>query len=361
MSKVIIFGGSFDPIHSGHLFIAKKALAATKADKVIFMLAKNPRWKTPNVKAIDRLEMLKIAIEPYSQYEMSLLEYNSAAEINFTIDTVKTYKQQNREDDVVLLIGADQLDRLQDWKDIDELAKLARIAVYGRCSAYLHKENIERFNVLVIEGENIDVSSTDIRHLKDANAPKSVLKYILDNDLYFAHIVKERFSEHRYLHSCSVALLAYEIAQANNMNYSDAFIAGILHDIAKEIKKEDAVQFMQNKEKDNALLPKFTHHQFVGAYIAQEEFGITNQNILNAIKYHATGRDNMSELEKIIYASDKIDPLRGFDSEELINACCQNIDIGFMKVLQANKEYLLGKHLDIENPLTKACLDYYLK
>ena len=108
-------------------------------------------------------------------------------------------------------------------------------------------------------------------------------------------------------------------------------------------------------------MPEFSYHQFVGAYIAQEEFGIEDVFILDAIKYHATGRALMTNLEKIIYAADKIEPTRGYDSSALIEAMKKDYEKGFIEVLKHNKEYLLGQEKDIHNPLTDECMDYYLK
>ena len=108
-------------------------------------------------------------------------------------------------------------------------------------------------------------------------------------------------------------------------------------------------------------MPEFSYHQFVGAYIAKEEFGINDSYILNAIKYHATGRKHMTNLEKIIFASDKIEPTRPYDSSKLIEAMKNNYETGFIEVLKHNRDFLLDQGKNISNPLTDECLEYYLK
>ena len=72
-----------------------------------------------------------------------------------------------------------------------------------------------------------------------------------------------------------------------------------------------------------ADLPAFSYHQFIGSYIAKEEFKM-EKDVVEAIEFHATGNYPMSRLAKIIYASDKIEPTRGFDSSDLINSCLEN-------------------------------------
>ena len=94
--------------------------------------------------------------------------------------------------------------------------------------------------------------------------------------------------------------------------------------------------------------------------MAEKEFGIKDEEILGAIRFHATGKPHMSPLGKIIYCADKIDPLRGFNSRPLIKKCYQNYYLGFVVVLSANREYLLANGKDINNPLTDACMQLYL-
>ena len=117
---------------------------------------------------------------------------------------------------------------------------------------------------------------------------------------------------------------------------------------------------MERHFQEYADLPKFSYHQFVGSYIASQDFEIKDELILNAIKFHATGRDGMSWLEKVVYACDKIEPTRGFDSSNLIKAMMENYDLGFIEVLKANKEFLEKNRNDINNRLTHKCFTDYL-
>ena len=95
--KTIIFGGSFDPIHNGHIILAKTALKAINADKVVFLIAKNPRWKSKRTDDTHRFNMLSLAIKDYPNFEISRLELDSNEEVNYTFDTISRYKKEENE------------------------------------------------------------------------------------------------------------------------------------------------------------------------------------------------------------------------------------------------------------------------
>lgn len=358
--KTIIFGGSFDPIHNGHIEIAKMALETIKADRVIFMLAKKPRWKSINTNENHRLEMLRIALEGIKEFEISLLEYNSNVDVNYTIDTIKSFNKQEGEE-LYFLIGNDQLSKLHNWKDIDELSSLVQFICVDRKGDNINYHNIEKYHIKFFDKQISDTSSTSIRELKSVDVNEKVLRYIINNDLYFINKVRYYINDKRYDHSISVALLAYSIAKSNYLDCSKAFIGGLLHDIGKNVREDIQLKYMQkNYPEYTYSIHKALYHQYLSENIARNDFKVDDEEILDAIKYHATGKDNMSVYAKIIYASDKIDPLRGYDSSHLINACMDNIDSGFIKVLDENIEFLKKTNKEFSNPLTLKCIKYYL-
>ena len=102
--KKIIFGGAFDPIHNGHIRVAREASKKFNAT-VIFVPAKNPRWKEPTETSENRLEMLKLALKAVDfKYEIEEYELNSNAEVNYSIDTIKHLKEKYANDNLYLLI-----------------------------------------------------------------------------------------------------------------------------------------------------------------------------------------------------------------------------------------------------------------
>lgn len=365
MKNIYIYGGSFDPIHNVHLKIAKHF--ATKENSVVlFSVAKAPRWKQPSETASDRLNMLKLGLKEANieNYIIDKYELNSKSDVNYTIDTlkhiIKTYGEDNK---YYLIIGGDQVNKFDDWKSANEISKLSQIIYVKRKGIKLDKSLVKKYKMidsgLVVDG----TSSTAIRELKSLDIPESVLRYIEEHNLYFIKTVKDYLIEKRFIHSLSVAKLAYEIAKSNHIkNYDEFYIAGLLHDIGKYIPEKNTMTIINSHYKKEARdLSLKAYHQFVGEYIALKDFGITNKAILCAIRYHCSGSRNMSKMAKVIYAADKIDPNRGYDSKYMIDACMKDIDTGFELVLSENIKHLQSKGLDYNNHLTKACVNRYLK
>lgn len=365
MANYVIFGGTFDPVHNGHMRIAMAASLRLNAD-IIFVPARSPRWKNPITSAKHRLNMLKLAIKTScpSGSRIDEFELNSKADINYTIDTVKYFKKKYPEDNLFLIIGADQVNRFSEWKSAEELSSLATIVYVERPNYELDKKVISTYHMKSLRfSKSGDISSTDFRALKNVDVPPAVLKYIEDNRLYFFSILEEYLDENRLNHSIQVANLAYLIAIKNKIdNPEKAYIAGLLHDLGKTTKytRDDQISFMKKNYPEHLDLPSFSYHQFIGVYLAKELFRISDEDILNAIKYHCTGAKNMSTLGQIIYAADKIEPTRGFDSRWLINSCIKNYHQGFVDTLVDNKKYLLAHNKDITNKLTDECFNMYL-
>ena len=125
--------------------------------------------------------------------------------------------------------------------------------------------------------------------------------------------MKKTLPETRYRHSVNVANTAVALAMCYGKNIDRAYIAGILHDCAKAVPDEDRVRLtleagleVTDVEKRNPALL----HAKLGAVMAERDYGIRDSGILNAIRYHTTGRPVMTMLEKIIFVSDYIEPMR---------------------------------------------------
>ena len=360
----IIFGGTFDPVHNGHLRIASFAAKKFSA-KVIFVPSKSPRWKEPLTDISHRLNMLKLALKKADfDYEISDFEIKKNEDINYSIDTVKYFKDLFPKDNLYFLIGMDQVNQFDKWKDAVEISKLATIIYSHRPGFELNQDNIANFNMLALDYlESGEVSSSDIRELKSLDLNEDVLHYIEDNKLYFVGKIAKYVTDKRLSHSIQVARLAYKVAKVNKLeDPARYYIAAILHDVGKTSKcdNENAVEFMKEHYPEYVDLPKFAYHQFIGEYIAKKDFNIKDEEILEAIKFHCTGNSNMSKIGMVVYASDKIEPTREFDSTWLINSCLNNWYQGFIDTLVDNKKYLLGHAKDITNKLTDACFKQYL-
>lgn len=361
MKKVLLFGGSFDPIHNGHLKLVNNVINQLNIDECFFIIAKNPRWKKPSTTPKQRLDMLSIALKKYPKFKISLIEYDSEDEVNYTYDTVKKIGDfENNK--YYYLIGSDQLNLLDKWYSIDKLSKLVQFVVYKRLNYEINDDNIKKYNCIMLNNELFDISSTMIRNFEKIDTPKEVIDYIIDNELYFTKKVKRLYTEKRFIHALSTANVAYQMALNNNVNPSSAFIAGLLHDISKNLKYEESINLMNKFFKDSLdKIGEWAYHQFTGAILSKIIFNIEDNDILNSIKYHSTGRSEMSKLEKIIYCADKLDPTRGWDSSKLIDECNNDIDNGFIQVLKDNIKFFRYKNINYKNDYTLDCLKFYLK
>lgn len=146
----------------------------------------------------------------------------------------------------------------------------------------------------------------------------------MERDEYLAAI-KPRMPEKRYIHTMGVMETAINLAEKYGENPKSAETAAILHDIAKYADLE----WMRKIAKENGLDARLEGwgseilHGPIGAWIAEDEFQITDEDILNAIRFHTTGRAGMSQLEKIIYIADMIEPNRKFDGVEKLRKKAQ--------------------------------------
>jgi nicotinate-nucleotide adenylyltransferase len=365
MKNILIIGGSFDPIHNGHLQIAHKAAQRVKANEVWFLLAKLPRWKNLSTSQNHRIKMLKLAIKDYPIFKYSDFEIKNTKpkEVNYTINTAIKFKKIYPDYNFYYLIGTDQLEKLGQWEKIDELSKIFTFVLANRPGYQKVKANISKYNVVELDFEGPLVSSTLIRNFLSKDAPISVIKYIAENGLYLENKLKIDLSDLRYNHTLRVANLAVKIAKANDYDLNKTYVAAMLHDCAKELPKNTQLEIMQSYFADEVVSSPHIYHQFTGTIIAESSYNITDSEVLKAIKYHATASKDMSKLDKIIYCADKLEPGRDVEAAKLVQLCKKDINKGFVEVLKNNYEYLkkfVAKDHKI-HPLTISAYNKYVK
>ena len=172
--------------------------------------------------------------------------------------------------------------------------------------------------------------------------------------------LKELLSERRYEHSIGVMNMAEELAKIYNVDIQNAKIAGLLHDNAKEMKKEEILKYVkENKIKINKFerlnLPIL--HGKIGADIAKKRYGV-NEKIQKAIEYHTTTNPKMDMLAKIIYVSDKVELTRKSDKFDIKlerNLAKQDIDQALLLILNNTTKYLVDndKMISVESIATR--------
>jgi nicotinate-nucleotide adenylyltransferase len=183
--RLALYGGTFDPVHTGHLIIASDALEKLQLDRLIFIPAAISPHKqhTAPVAPEMRMEMVRAAISGEPQFEVSDIELRRAAP-SYSIDTVLHFRERFPDAELFYIIGEDNLRELHTWRRIDELKRLARLAVARR-----NTEVTMQHDHPVLDRQ-IDISASEIR-ARVANGrpirylvPDAVLAIIEKNQLY---------------------------------------------------------------------------------------------------------------------------------------------------------------------------------
>lgn len=198
MKKYGIFGGSFNPIHYGHLMICEYIKEEMGLDKVIFIPTGNPPHKELELSAKDRYEMVRLAISPNPDFEISDIE-TTRVKKSYTVDTIRELKKIYKEEKLYFLIGLDSLFQLKTWMKIGDLSQEIEFVVALR-PGYLDREEInkeidflrENFGTKVnlIKTPLYEISSTDLRdRIREGKSlryliPKKVLDYIEESGFY---------------------------------------------------------------------------------------------------------------------------------------------------------------------------------
>lgn len=160
--------------------------------------------------------------------------------------------------------------------------------------------------------------------------------------------MKDRMPEKRYIHTIGVTDTAMALAEQFGQNPKKAEIAAILHDSCKYADREWMKQTIIEQKMDSTLL--VYHHELwhgpVGAYVAKQEFGVEDEDMLNAIRFHTTGRIGMSDLEKIIYIADMIEPNRKFPDVDMLREASKSMELNDLMItcLSHSIQFLMSKH-----------------
>ena len=182
--RIGIYGGTFNPVHHGHLILARQALEEFKLDRLVFVPAAESPFKIQNhsAPAGDRLAMLRLAIAGEDRFSVDALEIERGG-ISYSIDTVKMFRNRDPGAELFFLVGEDNADRLTEWHRFEELKKLVYFVVLSR------SEDFQSPDYPVVQ-RRIEISSTEIRN-RVANqesitylVPESVKHYIEQHQLY---------------------------------------------------------------------------------------------------------------------------------------------------------------------------------
>lgn len=197
--KIGVFGGSFNPVHNGHINFAREIYSRAKLDKIIFVPAFiSPLKSTVLASKTDRLKMLELALENESKFEISDFELKNE-KTSYTYYTIEHFKSLYPNDELYLIIGSDQLLNFDKWFRFEDILKSVSILSCSRINKVSRKElydfskqrlNISEDKIFIADFEPYEVSSSEIRiMIKNGEnieglVPKSVSDYIKERGLY---------------------------------------------------------------------------------------------------------------------------------------------------------------------------------
>ncbi|MBQ4505723.1 MAG: nicotinate-nucleotide adenylyltransferase [Firmicutes bacterium] len=328
MERVGIFGGSFDPVHSGHLLLAEQLKEAASLDRVIFIPARTSPFKleTKPTSGEDRLEMIRLAIAPDPDLSVSDMELQREGP-SYTADTLEELKKRLDGALIYFILGSDAFMGLDRWYKAEELIMGAGFLVGMRkgddpapVRAKLAelKERFEGCDIELFDIPELELSSSDIRFRHQGGrsivfmVPEPVRGYIEEKGLYTGLLAQleafavSRQSDHRLAHTRGVVACAERYALRFGADPFKAKAAAWFHDNYKE---EGALQHGPKAAEELGRL-----------------FGISDEDTLNAIRYHTTGRPGMSLLEIVVKMADLLEPGRSYPGAERLRAYADECD-----------------------------------
>lgn len=395
--SIAIMGGTFDPIHYGHLVTAEAVRHRFQVDKVVFIPTGRPAHKTDKEVTHNehRYLMAVLATMRNENFEVSRLEIDRPG-ITYTIDTIEQLKKMCRPDvRLYFITGADAIHQIMTWKEPERLLSLCDFVAVTR-PGYKKNQMFEEIGELrekfesrihYMEVPALAISSSDIRTRAQRGMPiqyllpQEVEDYIHKFGLYRdqrknevkfmlpIEVMQEKLqsalSVKRYIHTMGVSEEAVRLAEifGTQAEQQKAKVAGLLHDCAKDYPKELRERFCKEyKVKLDDIMKQQTDliHPFLGAEVAKREYKVKDEEVLNAIRYHTTGRANMSTLEKIVFIADYIEPNREkFDGlEEARRLAYLDLDMAMKFILEETIAFVKERGR-LLHPLSLEALEYY--
>ena len=367
--RIAVYGGSFNPPHRGHVQAARSVYEQLRPDKLLIIPTNIPPHKqleADSPRPAERLALCRLAFREIPGAEVSDLEIRRKGK-SYTADTVDFLHRQYPDAELCLVVGTDMFLSFRSWYCWEKLLRRCTLAVLSRerddaeeIAAFrdeLVRENGAR--ILLLTHEPLPMSSTEIRAMLRAGEgakllPEKVYRRILRKGSYGARPeldwlwaqTKKYLSPRRVPHVRGVWEQAVLLARHWGEDEYDAAEAGILHDITKNLSLEKQLKLckkydimLSNAEKESPALL----HAITGAALARDKFGVPDK-IAAAIRWHTTGRPDMTRLEKIIYLADYTEPNRNFEGLDALRALClEDLDRAMALGLGMSLEEIRGR------------------
>lgn len=343
--RIGIYGGTFNPPHMGHVHAAWEAKHILHLDRLLVIPDNVPPHKllpegSPSNE--QRLEMTRLAFGGVPNSVVSEMELQRQG-TSYSVDTVRQIHEDYPQAELFLLMGSDMLKILPKWREPETLMRLAHIAVFARGDEgeqeifdVMIPELKEKFDadVTLVPLEPVQAASSDIREVIAEGGTnlsnllsQQVLGYILREQLYgtrtdLKHLTPDALrpiamsylTHKRMAHVLGTEEEAVRLAKRYGADVTQARIGALLHDCTKKLNMDQQLALC---EKYHVILDDMERHTLkllhakTGAALARDVFGV-EPAIYEAIRWHTTGKADMSLLEKILYLADYIEPTRDF-------------------------------------------------
>ena len=334
---IAVYGGSFNPPHLGHREAVITSLEALKPDLLLIMPDHEPPHKemeegspTPE----QRLELCRLTFGDLEHVEISSLELERNGK-SYTYDTVLELEERFPDARLTLIVGTDMILTFEEWYHFEYLLAHCRLAAMARDTedderlraAAEHLRSTYGAEIILLNHAPLPMSSTELRRMLHIRLGAEAIH----PDAYAA-IIRNRFydaapelswlreqaytmlDERRIAHVAGCESEAIELARRWGEDPETAAEAGILHDITKRLSHEEQLNLCEKYaiicDSAERVTPKLLHAK-TGAAVARERFGVRDP-VYEAIRWHTTGKPDMTMLEKIIYLADYIEPTRDF-------------------------------------------------
>ena len=359
-------------MHVEHVKTVVAAIDELKLDKIFIVPTFLPPHKNVSpASGADRINMLKIAFRGEKKAEISDFELKNAGK-SYSYITAEHFRSLYPDAEIFMLVGGDMLKDFKTWKNPERILNAVNLAAVRR-EDYDFNEKAEReyfksafnkdFTLLDFVGK--EISSTEIRtylafNIKPQGIDEKVIDYINKNAVYppdaYQKYIFKHLPEKRVIHTANVVICALKKAKELNLDYEKVRIAATLHDCAKYDDYRDYKDFELPKD-----VPSPVVHAFLGAFVAEKVLGIKDAEILDAIKYHTSGKAEMSTLSKLIFVADMIEKGRSYDGVDILREKYEkDFESCFRLCLKEEVQHLLNKKQYIYAETLNA-YDYYVK
>ena len=362
--RIVFYGGSFNPPHCGHVEAAMTISELLKPDKLLIIPSNIPPHKelaegSPD--AQERLLLTKLAFADVPEAEVTDMELHREGK-SYTATTVEQLLEQYPEAEMYLALGTDMLLSFEEWYRFRFLLETLTLAVFIRSEGeeaemLRHAEYLKQqygARIIPLRHEPKAMSSRDIRdmlcrRMGASFLPEAVYARIIANGDYDAkpelYWLREKsyalLKPSRVAHVVGCESEAVKLAMKWGEDPENAAEAAILHDITKKLSLSEQLILCDKYGIINDTVEEHNVkllHAKTGAAMAKELFNISNE-VYEAIRWHTTGKTDMTLLEKIIYMADYIEPNRDFEGvEKLRELAYENLDAAMALGLKMSLE-----------------------